>query len=99
MSDTIKPLPCPFCGDPITVNKSGLAVHVSPGKCIIGAMGFASDYILHATRWNTRTAPQVKPGLVAQAVEEFIAGSSNDFYMSDADILELERRILSALER
>jgi hypothetical protein len=50
------------------------------------------------TAWNTRHPPQVKPGLVAQAVEEFIAGSSNDFYMSDGDLMELERRILSALE-
>jgi len=61
MSEVLKP--CPFCGEALTVRKSGLAVHQdqSQGDCFLKAVGVPVEHPASVTAWNTRAAPKVKP--------------------------------------
>ena len=57
--------PCPFCGDPQTVDRSGILKHAEPGKCLIGVMGWPVE---QTARWNTR-APLTGPEVAAIRAE------------------------------
>ncbi len=51
---TVRLKPCPFCGDPLRVSKSGMASHVDQSNCIIGHLGFPTDHPESVARWNNR---------------------------------------------
>ena len=56
-------LPCPFCGDPLSISISEMATHINQGDCIIGALGIPTDSPKAVTSWSTRAQPgyTVKP--------------------------------------
>ena len=52
--------PCPFCDDPMKIDKSGLLMHVEQGNCIIGQLSFPSDRAATLQRWQDRPTTEAQ---------------------------------------
>lgn len=56
-------LPCPFCGEPLTINGAGDGVHQRDSDCILAQYVVVADHAPHAAAWNRRSlSAQPSPG-------------------------------------
>ncbi len=56
-------LPCPSCGEPLTINGAGDGVHKRDSDCILAQYVVVADHAPHAAAWNRRSlSAQPSPG-------------------------------------
>ncbi|MDH1192482.1 hypothetical protein [Stenotrophomonas sp. GD03958] len=54
-------LPCPFCGESLTINGAGDGVHPRDSDCILAQHVVVADHAPHAAAWNRRALAARQP--------------------------------------
>ncbi len=54
-------LPCPFCGESMTINGAGDGVHPRDSDCILAQHVVVADHAPHAVAWNRRALAARQP--------------------------------------
>ncbi|MDH0071280.1 hypothetical protein N7359_01825 [Stenotrophomonas maltophilia] len=57
-------LPCPFCGESLTINSATLGVHSHESDCILAKQVVVADHPPQVAAWNRRAAAKPHPVVV-----------------------------------
>lgn len=66
-------LPCPFCGESLTINGAGDGVHPRDSDCILAQHVVVADHAPHAAAWNRRALAARQPvGELVEATDAMV---------------------------
>lgn len=69
---SIELLPCPFCGERLSINNANLAAHPRFSKCFFAASVIVMDSPVQVAAWNTRRqADAAVPEIPAELFDGF----------------------------